>query len=210
MITTARKHSASERSVLPRWTRKASPSTAKRPKKFTCFPRQYFTFKKVAGADIAFRTIQPQDESLLIEFHKTVSDQSVHFRYFGAVTLRQRTLHERLRRHCAIDHTREFALVADWKSANGTHQILGVARLFKETARDEAEFAILVTDRWQGTGLGTCLLRLLVRVGGESHLRRIVGRILSDNAAMLCVSRKLGFSLHFDALIGEWVAERRF
>jgi hypothetical protein len=45
-------------------------------------------------------------------------------------------------RHCAIDHSREFALLADWKNASGAHEILGVARLFKEPTRDEAEFAI--------------------------------------------------------------------
>jgi acetyltransferase len=209
MITAAPETSALTTSASRR-TRKASRPSTQRQQSFTSFPKEYFASKNVDGVDITFRAIQLEDEPLLIEFHKTVSDQSVHFRYFGAVSLRQRTLHERLRRHCAIDHSREFALVADWKNATGAHQLLGVARLFKEPARDEAEFAILITDSWQGKGLGTHLLRLLVRVGGESHLRRIVGRILSDNAAMLCVSRKLGFSLHFDALIGEWVAERRF
>jgi acetyltransferase len=209
MITAAPKTSALTTPVSRR-TRKASRPPTQRQQSFTSFPKQYFAFKNVGGVDIAFRAVQPEDEPLLFEFHKTVSDQSVHFRYFGAVSLRQRTLHERLRRHCAIDHSREFALVAEWKNATGAHQILGVARLFKEPARDEAEFAILITDSWQGKGLGTHLLRLLVRVGRESHLRRIIGRILADNTAMLCVSRKLGFSLHFDALMGEWVAERRF
>jgi acetyltransferase len=209
MITAAPETSALTTSASRR-TRNASRPSTQRQQSFTSFPKEYFASKNVDGVDIIFRAIQLEDEPLLIEFHKTVSDQSVHFRYFGGVSLRQRTLHERLRRHCAIDHSREFALVADWKNATGAHQLLGVARLFKEPARDEAEFAILITDSWQGKGLGTHLLRLLVRVGRESHLRRIVGRILSDNAAMLCVSRKLGFSLHFNVSIGEWVAERRF
>jgi acetyltransferase len=209
MIMAVTKTSALTTPVSRRTPTASRPST-QRQQSFTSFPKEYFASKNVDGVDIIFRAVQPEDEPLLIEFHKTVSDQSVHFRYFGAVSLRQRTLHERLRRHCAIDHSREFALVADWKNASGAHQILGVARLFKEPARDEAEFAILITDSWQRKGLGTHLLRLLVHVARESHLRRIVGRILADNAAMLCVSRKLGFSLHFDALIGESIAERRF
>jgi acetyltransferase len=96
------------------------------------------------------------------------------------------------------------------KNASGTHQVLGVARLFKESAQDEPEFAILVSDCWQGKGLGTCLLGLLVRVGRDSHLRRIAGRILPDNLGMLHVSRKVGFSLHFNALMSEWLAELYF
>ena len=169
------------------------------PQIFTSFPKQYFTRKKLHGFEIIFRAIQPEDETLLLEFHKTLSDQSVHFRYFSTVSLQQRTLHERLRQHCSIDHTREFAIVADWKNAGGTHQLLGIARLSKALVRDEAEFAILISDSWQGKGLGTHLLKLLVRIGRESHLRRIFGHILADNLAMRRVSRKLAF--HYDSTV---------
>lgn len=173
---------------------------------FTSFPKHYVAIRKMDGIEITFRSIQPEDEPLLIEFHKTLSDQSVHFRYFGAVSLRQRTLHERLRRHCAIDYAREFALVAERKNTNYDHEILGVARLFWEPGRDEAEFAILISDSWQGKGLGTQLLKLLVRVGGESRLHRIIGHILGDNTAMTQVSRKVGFSLRRDSN-NDWHAE---
>jgi acetyltransferase len=210
MITAAPKCSASTRLASPPRHRDASSASAEDREAFTSFPKQYFTIKKVAGVQIAFRAIQPEDEPLLVEFHKTVSDQSVHFRYFGGISLRERTLHERLRRHCAIDHSREFALIADRKNASGAHEILGVARLFKEPTRDEAEFAILIADSWQGKGLGTCLLKLLVSLGRESQLRQIIGRILADNLAMLHVSQKVGFSLRFNALTGEWLADLSF
>lgn len=174
---------------------------------FTFFPDQYRKIGKIRGIEVTFRTIHSEDEPLLLEFHKTLSDQSVHSRYFAAVALRQRTLHERLRRHCAIDYTREFALVADRTDENNAHEILGVARLFKNPEHNLAEFAILVNDSWQGKGLGTYLLKLLVRVGRASHLHRIVGHILVENTAMTRVSRKVGFSLHFNASIGEWLAD---
>jgi len=54
------------------------------------------------------------------------------------------------------------------------------------------------------------LLKLLVSVGRESQLRQISGRILADNLAMLYVSQKVGFSLRFNALTGEWLAELSF
>lgn len=182
---------------------------AGRRQTFRSFPKQYVTVKKLRGIEIIFRAIQIEDEPLLIEFHKTLSDQSVHFRYFGGVSLRQRMLHERLRRHCAIDPTREFAVVAIYKKPNSVNQLLGVARLVKEPGRDEAEFAILISDAWQGKGLGTYLLKLLVRVGGESHLHRIVGHILADNLTMTHISRKLGFALRFGASTSECLAELR-
>ena len=86
-------------------------------------------------------------------------------------------MHERLRRHCVLDLAREFALVVDYAESNGSHQILGVGRLFREPGCDKAEFALLISDQWQGKGLGTVLLKLLVRLGRQSHLRRIIGHI---------------------------------
>lgn len=176
-------------------------------KTFTSFPKAYVTIRKVHGADITIRSIRAEDEPLMIEFHKTLSDYSVHFRYFGAVSLRQRTLHERLRRHCVLDHARELALVAvSTDPAHKDRQILGVGRLIKEPGRDEAEFAILISDPWQGKGLGTELLRLLVRLGRQSHLRRIIGRILGDNVAMRRVSERVGFELQFRESCNDWLA----
>jgi hypothetical protein len=67
--------------------------------------------------------IRPEDEPLMVKFHKTLSDRSVHLRYFGLVSLERRIMHERLRRVCFIDYDREIALVADLKNRDGTHQI---------------------------------------------------------------------------------------
>jgi acetyltransferase len=183
------------------------PIVVAQDERFTSFPDHCRKVGKVHGVEILFRSIAPEDESLLFAFHKTLSDQSVHFRYFGTVTLRQRTMHERLRRHCSIDYTREFGVVAEIPDESGQRQILAVARLFKGPEKDEGEFAILISDAWQGKGLGTYLLKLLVRVGRECHLRRIFGRMLSANGAMTHASRKAGFSLRFSEAEGEWQAE---
>ena len=183
----------------------------KTEKAFYFFSETVFTIKKVAGGRCRslFGRFSPGRAAARREFRRMVSDQSVHFRYFGGISLRERTRHERLRRHCAIDHSREFALLADWKNANGAHEILGVARLFKEPTRDEAEFAILIADSWQGKGLDACLLKLLVSLDRESQLRQIIRRILAGNLAMLHVSPKSDF-LCASMLTREWLAELSF
>jgi hypothetical protein len=50
---------------------------AQRQQSFSSFPKQYLTIRKLRGTEITFRAIRPEDEPLLLEFHKTVSDQSV-------------------------------------------------------------------------------------------------------------------------------------
>jgi acetyltransferase len=61
--------------------------------------------------------------------------------------------------------------------------------------------------RVAGKGLGTVLLKLLMRLGRQSHLRRIIGHILPDNTAMKRVTEKVGFKLRFNADAVEWLAE---
>ena len=46
----------------------------------------------------------------MIEFHKTLSEQSVRFRYFSLLKLDVRIAHERLTRICFNDYDREIAL----------------------------------------------------------------------------------------------------
>ena len=116
-------------------------------------------------------------------------------------------MHERLRRVCFIDYDREIALVADLKNRDGTHQILGVGRLIKEHETDEAEFAVLISDPWQGKGLGSELLKLLVQIGRKERLQRIVGHISPENTTMKRVSEEVGFDLRFDQADNEWMAE---
>ena len=121
-------------------------------------------------------------------------------------SLRFRTGHERLAALCSTDLAREVALVADRERSDGEHEILGVGRLIKSPGLDEAEFAVLVRDRWQGNGLGTALLKALVAIARKARVR-IFGHILPENSAMLHVSRAGGFELSFNVAEDEWEAE---
>jgi acetyltransferase len=178
------------------------PKPAIRP-----YPAEYVTTTKIGAVEVTIRPIRPEDEPLMVEFHKTLSDRSVYLRYFGILSLEKRIMHERLRRACFIDYDREMALVAELKNRDGTHQILGVGRLIKGHEANDAEFAVLISDPWQGKGLGSELLRLLVQIGRKERLQRIVGHISAENTTMRRVSEEVGFGLRFDRANNEWFAE---
>ena len=115
------------------------------------------------------------------------------------VKLKQRIAHERLTRICFIDYDREMLLVADSKNLQTSeHEILAVARLSKLHGTNEAEFALIVSDRYQHQGLGTELLRRLIEIGKEEKLSAIIGYILNNNDKMQSICRNLGFQLHPD------------
>lgn len=183
---------------------KELPRTAIRP-----YPAQYIsTIALSDGTTCIVRPIRSEDEPQMVKFHECLSEESVRFRYFGSLSVANRTGHERLVRTCFNDYDREIALVAERKQPVTTGEILGVARLFKVHGLNEAEFAILIADAWQGMGLGTTLLRLLVEVGRAEKLRRITGRILGENTTMIEVSRNIGFELQWQPE-GEWKAQIR-
>ena len=142
----------------------------------------------------------------MVKFHGTLSEESVHFRYFGVVKLEQRVAHERLTRICFNDYDREIAMVATRQATNG-EEILGVGRLIKVHGVNEGEFAIVISDHWQGQGLGTYLLKLLLDIGRQEGLECIVGHILPDNYGMQKVCKKLGFALRYDDYADDMKAE---
>jgi acetyltransferase len=159
------------------------------------------------GTAVIIRPIRPEDEPLLVEFHHTLSEQSVYQRYFHPFPLSERIAHERLTRIAFINYEREMALVAEWRDEAYKPHIIGVGRLIKLRGGKEAEFAILISDEYQHQGLGTELLSRLVAIGRREGVKRIIADILPDNAAMIRVSEQVGFTCRYSAEDGVVKAE---
>jgi acetyltransferase len=172
------------------------PRSAIRP-----YPTRYVRpWKLRDGTTVTIRPIRPEDEPLMVRFHEPLSERTVEMRYFQPLDFGRRAAHDRLTRLCFIDYDRQLALVAEGRDeSTGRPEILGIGRLSRLRRRDEAEFALLVSDRWQGQGLGSELLRLLVEFGREEKLRRICAEMLPGNIEMQQVSKKLGFRLERSA-----------
>jgi acetyltransferase len=97
-------------------------------------------------------------------------------------------------RICFSDYDREIALIVETiQAVQDQRQIIAVAHLIKAYGANEAEVAIVISDDWQGKGLGTKLLGDLVAIGRTEGLERIVGYILPENYVMQHICRKLGF-----------------
>jgi acetyltransferase len=167
------------------------PRSAIRP-----YPAQYvvgWTMKD--GEAVMIRPIRPEDEPLMIEFHKKLSERSVYLRYFQPLKLTQRTAHERLTRICFIDYDREMALEVERKTPDGSPDIIAVGRLSKIHGRPEAELAALVQDEFQGKGLGVELYRRLIQVARDQRLHKVHSNMLGENKEMQHLCKRMGFHL---------------
>jgi acetyltransferase len=170
----------------------ALPALAIRP-----YPRQYVTTWQLKdGSPVTIRPIRAEDETLMAKLHETLSDATVYSRFFRNIPLSRRIAHERLSRICFVDYDQEMALVVEYHHPDTAEvELLGVGRLIKQSGTEEAEFSVLVGDAWQGQGIGSKLLSLLVDIGRQENISRIIGTILPENSAMQQVSRKLGFTV---------------
>jgi acetyltransferase len=169
------------------------PTPAIRP-----YPTQYASFYTLAdGSAVYIRPIRPEDEPKIVRFHHTLSEGSVRLRYFTPMKLSQRVSHERLTRICFIDYDREMALVVEGEPSepDGPREILGIGRLSKRHGTEEAEFALLVSDRHQRKGLGAELLRRLLLIARGEQLRRVTADVLTENTGMLRLCQHFGFAV---------------
>ncbi len=173
------------------------------------YPTQYVTpWKLRDGTPVTIRPIRPEDESLMVKFHQTLSERSVYNRYFIPLRVEQRITHERLSRLCFTDYDRELALVVERTEPDTRErQLLGIGRLSKLHGANEAEFALVVSDQWQRHGLGTQLLKMLVQIGRDEQLARITAIMLADNHAIQRVANRAGFAVRHGAGGAERAAE---
>jgi len=158
------------------------------------YPRQYE--RQWIAKDnraLLIRPIRPEDETLMTRFHETLSVESVYARYAQVLSLRQRTAHDRLARLCFIDYDRQIALVAI--DENPASQIVAVARLIKLHGTRDAEFAVTVSDAYQGIGLGSQLLARIAAIARDERLDRLIGQISTNNQRMLAICRNLEFEV---------------
>jgi acetyltransferase len=166
------------------------PKPAIRP-----YPLQYVaSWTMRDGNQVTIRPIRPEDEPLIVKLHETLSDRSVYLRYFCSLSLSRRVAHERLLKICFGDYDREMALVAELVDpVTEERQIIAVGRLSKLHGKNEAEVAVLVSDKYQKLGLGHELLRRVVEVARDEKLSQVSAEMLTDNLAMQIVMKRLGF-----------------
>ena len=122
------------------------------------------------GTKVTLRPIRPEDERLIVDFHRELSEDSVRQRYFDFMSLDERVAHERLIRICFTDYDREWTTVAEIDGANGK-RIIGVGRLYRVPGTRYARFAMIIVDKYHNRGLGTELLQHLISIAKQEKYR---------------------------------------
>ena len=139
------------------------------------------------GTPILLRTLQPEDREDLVRGFARLSASSRRFRFLAPL---HKLTSAQVRELTEVDQ-RDHVAIAARDESRPDHPGIGVARFVRlEQEPEVAEFAITVIDDYQHRGLGTLLLKLLLKAAQAMQVRTLRGFLLADNLAMLQLLRK--------------------
>ncbi len=142
------------------------------------------------GTPLTIRPIRPEDAESEADFVRHLSPEAKRFRFMGTVN---ELSPELLAQFTQIDYRREMALIAEI-GRNGAAEQHGVARYVMNPDNKSCEFAIVVSDKVQGQGIGTRLMKALMEAARSHGLDKMEGSVLRDNRPMLTLMGELGFT----------------
>ena len=147
------------------------------------------------GTHVTLRPIRAADAQIEQQFVRGLSDEA---RYFRFMDMLRELSPKMLKQMTDIDYHNQMAFVAVTR-INGGETEIAVARYVAFPDGENCEFAIVVADDWQGKGIATALMQLLIEAARRRGLKKMIGEVLSSNSKMLHFVTRLGFHAAMDA-----------
>ena len=144
------------------------------------------------GAAVHIRAIRPDDQARLHEHFKSLSEQSIYFRFMG---IRRDLSPQDLKHLTELDFKSHVGLAATL-TENGRERFIGVGRYICGNDPHRAEVAFAILDEFQGHGIGTLLLEHLRRIAEANGVTEFEADVLGENRQMLEVFAHMGFESH--------------
>jgi RimJ/RimL family protein N-acetyltransferase len=139
------------------------------------------------GRRIEIRALRSDDRADLRAAVDRTSAQSLYRRFFGA---KRDFSDKEVAFFVDVDFVSHVALVAVAEESGQAVIAAGGRYIVQQPGT--AEVAFVVTDQYQGQGIGAALLRHLATIGRGAGLKEFTAEVLPENAPMLRVFEKSG------------------
>ena len=138
----------------------------------------------VKAGTVWIRLAHPEDAHAVTAMHKRCSQRTLYQRYVSSGDWQE----IQMRRLSGGHSGATLVAVGD------EGKVIGLGNVFPEHSGDErsAEIAVLVEDAHQGGGVGSALLRRLVRLAQRLEFEEVVAVVLADNTGMLRLLTRMG------------------
>lgn len=146
------------------------------------------------GRRLTLRPVLPQDNRLLADLINRLSERSRARRFPNA---KQPASPDELASLSCIDYRRHLALVVGIQES-GRERLVAEARYLIDEDGHSAEFALVVDDEWQRSGIATWAMFALSRAAGAAGVGWLHCDMLADNEPMLALMRRCRFCCTVD------------
>lgn len=137
------------------------------------------------GRKLEIRAFRPEDRTDFLSAVDRIGPRSRYLRFF---TLKPHFSEAEKAFFLNVDFDKQVALVALMEEA-GRKVIVGGGR-YVGMQQGKGEVAFVVIDEYQRQGIGSALLRHLVRIAQARGLDKLVAEVLSENRSMLKMFEK--------------------
>jgi acyl-CoA hydrolase/GNAT superfamily N-acetyltransferase len=169
------------------------------------YPVEIEHFKKFGDLELFFRPAKATDERLLQEFLYQLSEKSVYQRFFHKM---KAFPHDLAQEMVSIDYNGNMGVIGILGSP-GNERIVAHGHWMRNVDDSTAEVAFAVADKYQRRGIGTHLLKHLMRLSKEKGVHGFEATVISGNIGMMNVFKKSlcvihsefdsgTYTLHFD------------
>lgn len=142
------------------------------------------------GRSVTIRAVRADDAGGMQAAVAQLSEEARYTRFMAPLKELSPTMLERAVRPAA---GRDLALVA--VAGEGVDEVIVGGARYIGAEDGSCEFAVTVTDDWQGAGLASRLMNELIRDARARGLKRMDGYVLASNRPMLELARRLGFTV---------------
>ncbi len=138
------------------------------------------------GREVRVRPVECDDGPAVQTFIGRLSPGTSRRRFFRPV---KALTPAALARVVEVDYSRAMSVVAE-----AGDDIVGLAEYVASPGERAADVAVVVADAWQRAGLGRVLVGALLVHAANQGLARLRGEALADNAPLLALTHRFGFS----------------
>jgi acyl-CoA hydrolase/GNAT superfamily N-acetyltransferase len=169
------------------------------------YPKEYeINWVDKQGTPVFFRPVKATDERAIQDLIYGLPEQDVYTRFFHSL---KSFSHKVAMPLAAIDYNDKMAIAAVIGKAEpeSREEIVAIGRYINDPNTRYAEVAFTTHQDWQHRGIGTFLLRYLIRIAREKNIEGFTADVLSRNQAMMHVFSKSGYpmTMHLDTGVYE-------
>jgi len=143
------------------------------------------------GTVVTLRAAHAGDAERIQQLVRGLSVESRYHRFFYPL---REVPPDMLARFTLSDPNGAMTLLAV-RQHGGQEVAIGMAQYVADPYPDNGEFAVVVADEWQRSGLGTKLIQTLICVARAAGILRLQGDVLAENEPMVRLMVSMGFDM---------------